>query len=177
KTISLYQEIKKKADIDILSWKNLTEAVEQVQSKGLKLSKKTFTKCVEALVDEYVLKNVFDPVFLIDFPYFICPLAKQKRDNPLLAERFELFIGGIECGNCYSELTNPIEQRKKFYEQAKNFKSEEEDFNPIDEDFLEAIEHGMPPTAGMGLGIDRLAMIFTNNLSIKEIILFPSMRD
>ncbi|MEM3362383.1 MAG: lysine--tRNA ligase [Candidatus Anstonellaceae archaeon] len=173
--ISLYDEILKKTSIDILSWNNVDEAFSQVLSLGLKPSKKTISKCVEVLIDNYVLKDVYDPVFLIDFPYYMCPLTKKKRDNPLLAERFELFIGGIECGNCYSELTDPLEQRKKFYEQAKQ--KEEEEYNPIDEDFLEAMEYGMPPTAGMGIGIDRLAMIFTNNASIKEVILFPSMRD
>ncbi|MCM8830597.1 MAG: lysine--tRNA ligase [Candidatus Omnitrophica bacterium] len=177
RTISLYDEIKKKTSIDILNWKNPQEAYEQVLQKGLKPSKKTFAKCVEALVDNFVLKDIFDPIFLVDFPYYMCPLTKRKRDNPLLAERFELFIGGIECGNCYSELTDPIEQRNKFLEQAKELNKGDEESNPIDEDFLEAIEYGMPPTAGMGLGIDRLAMIFTNNNTIKEVILFPSMRD
>lgn len=176
-TISLYEKIKEKANIDILKWKNIEEAVEQVEQKGIKLSKKTLSKCVEALVDHFVLENIFDPVFLIDFPYFMCPLAKRKRDNPLLAERFELFVGGLECGNCYSELSDPIEQKKKFYEQAKQLKSGDEESNPVDKDFLEAIEYGMPPTAGMGIGIDRLAMIFTNSISIKEVILFPFQRD
>ncbi|MCX8162939.1 MAG: lysine--tRNA ligase [Candidatus Micrarchaeota archaeon] len=173
--ISLYQEILKKTSIDILSWKDEEQAFREVSALGLNPSKKTLSKCVEVLVEHFVLKDQFDPIFLIDFPYQICPLTKKKRDNPLLAERFELFIGGIECGNCYSELTDPIEQRAKFYQQAKQ--KGEDEYNPVDEDFLEAIEYGMPPTAGMGLGIDRLAMIFTNNNSIKEVILFPSMRD
>jgi lysyl-tRNA synthetase class 2 len=106
----------------------------------------------------------------------MCPLTKKKRGDPRLAERFELFIAGYECGNCYSELTNPIEQRRKLEEQASALAHGDEESNPIDEDFLEAMEQGMPPTAGMGIGIDRLAMIFTNNVSIKEVIFFPTMK-
>jgi len=177
KKISLYEEIKKKTSIDITEWKDEEQAYEEVNALGLKPSKKTLGKCIDALIDEYVIKELVNPTFLIDFPYYICPLTKQKRDNPKLAERFELIIAGYECANCYSELTDPIEQRKKFLEQAKNLKKGDEESNPVDEDFLEAIEYGMPPTAGMGLGIDRLCMILTNNISIKEVILFPSLRD
>jgi len=177
KKISLYEEIKKKTSIDITEWKDEEQAYKEVCDLGLKPSKKTLGKCIDALMDEYVIKGLTNPTFLVDFPYYVCPLTKQKRDNPKLAERFELIIAGYECANCYSELTDPIEQRNKFLEQARNLKKGDEESNPIDEDFLEAIEYGMPPTAGMGLGIDRISMILTNNISIKEVILFPSLRD
>ena len=104
-------------------------------------------------------------------------MTKKKRTDERVAERFELFIAGFECGNCYSELTDPREQRRKLEEQANALKQGDDESNPLDEDFLEAMEYGMPPTAGMGLGIDRLTMILTNNVSIKEVILFPSVKE
>ncbi|MFH0927561.1 MAG: amino acid--tRNA ligase-related protein, partial [Candidatus Micrarchaeota archaeon] len=176
-TVSLYEQIKKKSKIDILEWKDESQAYEQCMKAGIKPSKKTLLKCMDALFDHYVVPDLHNPTFVIDFPYFMCPLTKRKRGNPALAERFELFIAGYECGNCYSELTDPREQRKKLEEQAAALAHGDDESTPIDEDFLEAMEQGMPPTAGMGVGIDRLAMLFTNNITIKEVILFPSMKE
>lgn len=176
-TVSLYEKIKEKSGIDILEWSNEDQAYSQCVDKGVKPSKKTLAKCMDALFDHYVVPDLANPTFVIDFPYYVCPLTKKKRGEPRLAERFELFIAGFECGNCYSELTNPLEQRKKLEEQAAALRAGDEESTPIDEDFLEAMEYGMPPTAGMGIGIDRLAMILTDNISIKEVILFPSVRD
>ncbi|PIT84012.1 lysine--tRNA ligase [Candidatus Micrarchaeota archaeon CG10_big_fil_rev_8_21_14_0_10_45_29] len=176
-TISLYDEIKKHSKIDILSWNDEHEAYAQCEKAGAKPSSRTFAKCVDALFDKFVAPSLFNPTFVIDFPYYMCPLTKKKRDNPALAERFELFIAGFECGNCYSEMTNPLEQRKKLEEQAKALAAGDEESNPIDEEFLQAMEYGMPPTAGMGIGIDRIAMILTDNVSIKEVILFPTVRE
>ncbi|MFA5107942.1 MAG: lysine--tRNA ligase [Candidatus Micrarchaeia archaeon] len=176
-TVSLYEDILKKSKIDILSWKDENEAYAQCVAVGVRPSTHTLSKCVDALFDHFVVPNLPGACFVIDFPYYMCPLTKKKRGNPALAERFELFIGGYECGNCYSELTDPREQRRKLEEQAVHLRAGDEESNPLDEDFLEAMEYGMPPTAGMGIGIDRLAMIFTDNISIKEVILFPSMKD
>ncbi|MFH1306640.1 MAG: lysine--tRNA ligase [Candidatus Micrarchaeota archaeon] len=174
--ISLHEELKKKAKIDILKWENETQAYSECLGLGVTPSKKTMAKCVDALFDHFLLPDLFNPTFVIDYPYYICPLTKRKRSNPQLAERFELFIAGYELANCYSELTDPREQRRKLQEQARLLAEGDEDSNPIDDDFLEAMEYGMPPTAGIGIGIDRLAMIFTNNVSIKEVILFPTVR-
>jgi len=176
-TVSLYEQIKKKSEIDILEWEDPNEAYEACVKIGVKPSKRTLSKCVDALFDHFIVPDLHNPTFVTDFPYFMCPLTKRKRGNPLLAERFELFIGGYECGNCYSEMTDPREQRRKLEEQAKALAKGDDESNPVDEDFLEAMEYGMPPTAGMGIGIERLAMIFTNNISIKEVIPFPSMKD
>jgi len=176
-TISLYNEIKEKAKIDILSWNDEHDAYSQCEGAGAKPSKRTLSKCVDALFDKFVAPSLTAPTFVIDFPYYMCPLTKKKRTNPELAERFELFIAGFECGNCYSEMTNPIEQRKKLEEQATALAAGDEEAVPVDEEFLQAMELGMPPTAGMGIGIDRVAMILTNNVSIKEVILFPTVRE
>ncbi|VVB70095.1 Aspartate--tRNA(Asp/Asn) ligase [uncultured archaeon] len=175
--VSLVKEIKNKSGIDVLKWKSEDQAFDQCMKVGVKPSKKTLAKCVDALFDHFVQPNLINPTFVIDFPYYMCPLTKKKRGNEKIAERFELFIAGFECGNCYSELTDPREQRRKLEEQANALKGGDEESNPLDEDFLEAMEYGMPPTAGMGLGIDRLAMILTNNVSIKEVILFPSVKE
>ncbi len=114
------------------------------------------------------------PVFLIDWFAESCPLAKRHRDNPLLAERFEFFIGGLEIGNAYSELNDPIAQRKSFEEELKNAEADEK--RAIDEDYINALEHGMPPAGGLGIGIDRLIMLFTDTASIREVILFPLLK-
>ena len=102
----------------------------------------------------------------------LCPLAKKKRDNPLLSDRFELYIGGLEVANSYSELNDAIEQRRRLEEEIKYAKEKFE----IDEDFLRSLEHGMPPAGGLGIGIDRLVMIFTDSASIRDVILFPQLR-
>lgn len=129
----------------------------------------------DALFDKYVLGTIKDPTFAVDYPAYMCPLTKDNRKDKRLSERFELFVCGKELVNVYSELTDPVEQRKKFEIQALEKKGDEE-MPPMDEDFLEAIEYGMPPTAGFGMGIDRLVMLLTDKVSIKEVLLFPSVR-
>ncbi|EQD41131.1 lysyl-tRNA synthetase, partial [mine drainage metagenome] len=130
----------------------------------------------DSLFDKYIKPTLADPTFMLDFPAYMCPLTKDKRGNKLLSERFELYINGMEVANCYSELTNPIEQRKKFEEQEAERKKGDEEAPPSDKDFIEAIEYGMPPTAGCGIGMDRLVMLLTNVSSIKEVMLFPAVR-
>ena len=130
----------------------------------------------DALFDKYIKPELWDPSFLVDYPAYMCHLTMDKRGNPKLSERFELFVCNKEIANCYSELTNPIEQRNKFKEQVAEKNKGDDDMPPFDEDFLDAIEYGMPPTAGIGIGIDRLVMVLTDNISIKEVLLFPSVR-
>jgi lysyl-tRNA synthetase class 2 len=113
---------------------------------------------------------------VIDHPIEISPLAKRKRGNPQLVERFELFINGWEFANAYSELNDPEEQEQRFREQDRLKQEGDEDAHPIDIDYIQALESGLPPTGGLGIGIDRLAMIFTNSQSIKEVLLFPHMK-
>lgn len=133
-------------------------------------------KLIEVLFEHFVEPKIVQPTFVMDFPKEVSPLAKEKPGNPFLTERFELFINGNEYGNAFTELNDPIDQRERLEAQAKLREMGDAEANVVDEDFLEALEYGMPPTGGLGIGIDRLVMLFTGNTSIKEVILFPQMK-
>lgn len=133
-------------------------------------------KVLELIFENSVEPTLIQPTFVCDFPKEISPLAKAKADNPLLAERFELFIAGGEFANAFSELNDPLDQRQRLEAQAKLRELGDDEANVVDEDFLEALEYGMPPMGGQGIGIDRLVMLLTENDSIKEVLLFPQMK-
>lgn len=136
-----------------------------------------YGQMLDKLMSELVEPKLIQPTFVTDYPKAISPLAKKHRNgNQNLVERFELFIGGAEFANAFTELNDPIDQRDRFESQARLAEGGDDEAHPIDENFLEAIECGMPPTAGVGIGIDRLVMLLTENITIKEVILFPSMR-
>jgi lysyl-tRNA synthetase class 2 len=133
-------------------------------------------KLITELFDRFVEPHLIQPTFVTDYPKEVSPLAKEREDNPKLTERFEFFINGNEYGNAFTELNDPLEQRLRLEEQSKLREMGDAEANVVDEDFLEAMEYGMPPTGGLGIGIDRLIMLFTGQTSIKEVILFPTMK-
>lgn len=133
-------------------------------------------KLIDEIFGEKVEHLLIQPTFIMDYPVSMSPLTKKHRDNPALTERFELIVNGKEIANCYSELNDPIDQRERFEEQVKLMERGDDEAMFIDEDFLTALEYGMPPTAGIGIGIDRLVMLLTNNSSIQEVLFFPQMR-
>ncbi|HHS98373.1 MAG TPA: lysine--tRNA ligase [Chloroflexi bacterium] len=128
------------------------------------------------LLGDLVEPNLIQPTFLYDYPREISPLAKAKPDDPTHVERFELFIGGMEVGNAFTELNDPLDQEQRFLEMGRLYAAEDEEAHPMDEDYIRAMMYGMPPNGGVGLGIDRLVMLFTDRPSIREVILFPHMR-
>lgn len=144
---------------------------------GLDVGKEdTLGKLWMAVFDEVVEEKLWGPIFISNYPVEVSPLARRKEDDPTVTDRFELYICGREMANAFTELTDPLDQRSRFEEQVEARASGDEEAHFLDEDFLRALEYGMPPAAGEGLGIDRLAMVLTNAQSIREVILFPHMR-
>ncbi|MDP2044054.1 MAG: lysine--tRNA ligase, partial [Candidatus Omnitrophota bacterium] len=151
------------------------QMLKKLQSKGFakdknRLSRSQINKIIEDILEQDMQVN---PVFITDYFTSLCPLAKAKKDNPLISERFELYVAGMEIANAYSELNDPREQRRRFEEEIKELDPGEKS---VDNDYLLALEHGMPPAGGLGIGIDRLVMLLTDQPSIRDVILFPLLR-
>jgi lysyl-tRNA synthetase class 2 len=156
---------------------SLAAAIHAAGLEGYDTDGRTWPQLVDDLVSKAVEPNITDPVFVIDYPKELSPFAKDHRDGGGLVERFEAFCSGMEIANAFTELNDPDEQRLRFEQQARLEAEGDDEAQPYDEVFVEALEQGMPPTGGVGMGIDRLVMLMTGKRSIREIVLFPAMRD
>jgi lysyl-tRNA synthetase, class II len=148
-----------------------------MRAKGLDApDEDTWARLVDALLTQALEPTLIQPTILLDYPIELSPFAKRKPDDPGTVERFEAFCGGMEIANAFSELNDPDDQRERFAMAAADREAGDDEAQPTDEDFLAALEHGMPPTGGLGMGIDRLVMLLTDRATIREVILFPAMR-
>jgi lysyl-tRNA synthetase class 2 len=147
-----------------------------VQMGGTPERKANWGKLIDPTLINYVESHLIQPTFLYDYPLEVSPLAKKKPDDPTIVERFEFFIGGLEMGNAFSEINDPIDQRERFLASSQALEAGDEEAHPLDEDYVAALSYGMPPTGGFGMGIDRLTMLFTGKESLREVILFPHLR-
>jgi lysyl-tRNA synthetase class 2 len=172
----MYDVIKKYTGTDI-SAMNEGELKAFCKSQGVSIDDTMGKgKLIDELFGEKCEKHLIQPTFIIDYPIEMSPLCKKHRTDPQLTERFELFINGKEVANAYSELNDPIDQLERFQEQLKLAEKGDDEAMMIDMDFVRSLEYGMPPTSGLGIGIDRLCMFLTNNKTIQEVLLFPQMR-
>ena len=178
KRISMIDSIKEVTGIDFNSIKNDEEAIELANSKNIELpdTKRTRGDIISIFFDEYVEKTLIQPTFIYDYPVEISPLAKRKPSDNRLTERFEVFIGGREYGNAFSELNDPIDQYERFKKQVESREKGDDEAGMMDEDYINALEIGLPPTGGLGIGIDRLVMLLTDSTSIRDVLLFPTMK-
>jgi lysyl-tRNA synthetase class 2 len=177
KRMTLFESIREYAGIDLEKTHDREEAATLAESIGVDVDPSMgYGKIVDEVMSEKVQPNLVQPTFLYDYPIEISPLAKKKRDNENLTERFQIFIGRLELCNAFSELNDPIDQRERFEGQGKLREEGDDEAQFLDEDFITALEVGMPPTAGLGIGIDRLAMLLTDSASIREVIMFPQLR-
>ncbi|MBI3460523.1 lysine--tRNA ligase, partial [Candidatus Acetothermia bacterium] len=163
--------------IDIDKYRTLPELQSEIKQQKLSVDlQKTWGQQVDELMKVFVEPKLIQPTFIMNHPLELSPLAKRKADAPQLVERFEPLVAGMELGNAFSELNDPLDQRERFLAQEEMLRTGDDEAQRLDEDFITAMEHGMPPTGGLGIGIDRLVMILTGATSIREVILFPALR-
>ena len=178
KRISMTDAIKEKTGIDFKSITDLDECIKLAEEHNIELEEheKQYGHIINKFFEKYVEETLIEPTFLYGHPIEISPLTKKDPEDPRFTQRFELFISGHECANAYTELNDPIDQLERFEAQLKEKELGNEEANDVDYDFVEALEYGMPPAGGIGYGIDRLIMLFTEQESIRDVILFPTMK-
>ena len=175
--ITMVEAVKKYAGVDFHEIHTLEEARAVAKEKGITVeTRHKKGDILNLFFEEFVEEHLIQPTFLMDHPVEISPLTKRKPDNPDYVERFEFFMNGWEMANAYSELNDPIDQRERFQAQEEQFAQGNEEANHTDEDFLNALEIGMPPTGGIGYGIDRMVMLLTDSAAIRDVLLFPTMK-
>lgn len=175
--MTMVEAVKKYSGADYYAWENDEQARAEAAKLGVTLENKSATKgqVLAELFDAFVEEHLVQPTFIYDYPVEISPLAKRKADDPAFTERFEYFITGHEMGNAFSELNDPIDQRRRFEKQVAERRAQGANAE-VDDDFINALEYGMPPTGGLGFGMDRLVMLLTDSASIRDVLLFPTMK-
>ena len=175
--VTLRDAILEATGVDVLEHRDRDALLAAAREKGVELDPtETWPQLVDDLLSKHVEPHIKDPTFILDYPVELSPFAKAHRTEPGLVERFECFAGGMEFANAFTELNDPDEQRARFEDQRRQLAEGDEETQPYDEDFVRALEQGMPPTGGIGVGIDRLVMLLSGRSSIREVVLFPAMR-
>lgn len=177
KRLPMLEGIEQYTGVKPEAFESLESALAAMKSLGLPIEQEHMVGgIIEKIHERYVQPNLIQPTFITDFPLETSPLAKKRQDNPNLVRRFEVYIAKQETGNAFSEINDPIDQRERFTEQVKMKAAGDEEAHPMDDDFIRALEYGMPPTGGLGIGIDRIVMILCNQDNLRDVILFPQMK-
>ena len=174
----MIDSIKEVTGIDFNTINTDEEAVALAKERKIEIpaGKETRGNVISLFFDEYVEATLIQPTFIYEYPIEISPLAKKSTKDPRMVERFEAFIAGREYGNAFSELNDPIDQYERFKEEIAARENGDEEAGMMDEDYVNALEYGLPPTGGLGIGIDRFVMLLTDNASIRDVLLFPTMK-